>query len=210
MKKIMQLDSTTRNKNSKSNENNRLFIETNLVESSKFPSTKDSFSNKLEQFQLLGFFRLTEFRLLSKSYKKRINLVISFNYERFDMIWSRIQKRKHYSKITDELKRLVFNWMNGHPCIINISLVNDTLLLKKPYNTKEKFRIAKKIREISIREMHIDLISNSNINFPQVYEENDKVLISDAALISIIPPNIKKYLINRRKCVFIRFLLRKN
>ena len=71
-------------------------------------------------------------------------------------------------------------------------MFNDTLLLKNRNNPTVNFRVPKLIREISIREPHNYLVSKSSLGVPEVYDDKGKVLISDTAFRSLIPPNIKK------------------
>ena len=69
-----------------------------------------------------------------------------------------------------------------------------------------KIRVPKLLREISIRELHNDLLSKTSSGLKEVYDENDKVIISDTALRSLIPPNIKRCQTNTKKCVAVRFV----
>ena len=191
-KNIIQLASTTSNKNGKLNDDRRSFIESNIIAISRNASEYSRYPSLTKQVKSIGLPRSTGLRLLSQSYKKRNFLENNLTSDNREVLWSSVKKRSKYSKISDDLKKRVVNWLTDHPRIIQSPLANDVLLIKNPENPKQKIPVPKLLREISIRELHNDLISKTSSGLKEVYDDNDKVIISDTALRSLIPPNIKK------------------
>ena len=78
-KNIIQLASTTSNKNGKLNDDRRSFIECNIIDISRNASPFSKYPSLTKQVKSIGLARLTGLRLLSNSYKKRNFLEIIYH-----------------------------------------------------------------------------------------------------------------------------------
>ena len=64
-------------------------------------------------------------------------------------------------------------------------------MIKNPNDDTQTIRVAKYLRQISIRELHNDLTSETEVGLPDVYDSNKNLLVSDTCFRSLIPPNVK-------------------
>ena len=96
--------------------------------------------------------------------------------------------------MTPELNEHLYEWMGNNPQVVNSPISNDAYLVPDHKQSVEKVRVSKLYLQISIREIHNDLISESRTY--QLKEEVDEItekpLISDTALCEIIPKNVRK------------------
>ena len=138
-KNMIQLASTTSNKNGKLNEDRISFIKSNIIAISRNSSSISRYPSLTKQVKSIGLARSTGLRLLSNSYKKRNFLENNISSDSLELLWSSVQKRRKYSKIFNYSKKLVLNWLTDHPRIIQSLLANDVLLMKNPDNPEEKF-----------------------------------------------------------------------
>ena len=51
--------------------------------------------------------------------------------------------------------------------------------------------VGKLLRQVSIRELHNDLVSRGNKGLPELWNNNNNLLVSDTSFRSLIPPHIK-------------------
>ena len=108
-KNMIQLASTTSNKNGKLTEDRRSFIESNIIAISRNSSSISRCPSLTKQVKSIGLARSTGLRLLSNSYKKRKFLENNISSVSREVLWSSVQKRRTYSKISNDLKKLLFN-----------------------------------------------------------------------------------------------------
>ena len=101
--------------------------------------------------------------------------------------------REKYQKVSEPIRRKLYDWIINHQCIFPSPSMNDTLLIQNRDNPLEKIRVPKLLRSCSMRELHNDLLAESSEGFPDAYSTDGKVIISDTALRALMPPNIKKY-----------------
>jgi hypothetical protein len=139
-----------------------------------------------------GFSESTAKRLLTAASEKRKKLS-----EREEGVsWSRVQRRKGHSKVSKELRAELHEWVLAHPRIVASPISNDTLLVKNK-ETGKKERVGKLLREISIRELHNDLIRKGTeggglvAGLASARDATGKVLISDTALRYLLPVQLK-------------------
>ena len=74
--------------------------------------------------------------------------------------WSSVEARKGHSRITKAVKEALHGWVLDHPRVVDSPLTNDTLLVLNEA-TGKKERVGKLLLEISVRELHNDLISRT-------------------------------------------------
>ena len=112
--------------------------------------------------------------------------------------WSQVRRRRGHSKITPEIRVLLHEWVLSHPRVVNSPIANETLLVKDR-DTGKKERVGKLLLEITIRELHNDLIElpieqgGAGGGLASARDERTgKVIISDTALRYLLPPQLKK------------------
>ena len=118
-----------------------------------------------------------------------------------------MKHRKKYQKVSEPIRRKLYDWIINHHCIIPSPSMDDTLLIQNRNNPLEKIRVPKLLITCSMRELHNDLVAKSSEGFPDAYDAKGNILISDTALRALMPPNIKNLPIDTKrhvdaKCVF--------
>ena len=89
---------------------------------------------------------------------------------------------------------MIQKWIIKHPSVVVSPIVKDTILVRDKLTGKQNQRVGKYLIQISIRELHNDLIkSKSEGGLNEVWNEN-KLLVSDTGLRYIIPVNVKKFI----------------
>ena len=98
------------------------------------------------------------------------------------------------SKMTPELIYHLNEWIGNHPKMVNSPISNDTLLVPDQERPGKKIRVSKLILQISILEIHNDLIFEIRIYKLEeaIDETTEKPLISDKYLRALIPKNVRK------------------
>jgi hypothetical protein len=111
--------------------------------------------------------------------------------------WSSVKARKGHSKITEAVRAALLVWVLNHSRVINSPIANETLLVKNEETGKME-RVGKLLLEISVRELHNDLIELPPAEGGKgggLAEARDstsrKVIISDTALRYLLPPQLK-------------------
>ena len=103
-----------------------------------------------------------------------------------------MQSRKGYSKVSRALREKLYDWILKHPEIINSPISNDTILIRNPTNANEKIRVGKLLHNISIQELHNDLMAEPPLGLKEALDQKGNCLISDTSLNSLMSPNVKK------------------
>jgi hypothetical protein len=75
-----------------------------------------------------------------------------------DASWSRVKPWKGFSKITPEIHERLHQWIVDHPQVVQSPITNNTLLLLDR-ESGLTIHVPKLLLEISIRELHNDLIA---------------------------------------------------
>ena len=186
---MMNLASTKNSGKGRVTDDRRSFIELQLVSIAPSPiKTIHSPSiNALIKHNNIP--RSSGYRMINAASTKR-KIIFSGNDESITK-WSSVKKRKNYSKISSELREMVIKWLHNHPHVIPSPIYNDTLLVKNSFDTTNKTRVAKHLHQISIRELHNDLLDKPPTGLSEVYDKNGKPLISDTAFRALLPQNIK-------------------
>lgn len=110
--------------------------------------------------------------------------------------WSQVKARRGHSKITAAIRAELHEWVLNHPRVVNSPIGNDTLLVDNR-ETGKKERVGKLLLEISIRELHNDLIElpvdkgGAGGGLPSARDaRTDRIIISDTALRYLLPPQL--------------------
>ena len=67
-------------------------------------------------------------------------------------------------------------------------------------------RVGKLLRQVSIRELHNDLLSRGNTGLPEVWDKNNNLLVSDTSFRSLILPHIIYMTPKYKKCVAVKYV----
>ena len=192
IKEIIELALKTNHIKGRANDDQRSFIESILVACA---SSLNSNKNHPSQKAIIKHFNLpntTGKRKLKEAKKKRQFLCSSKN-KNAQILWAHVKKREKYQKVSEPIRRKLYDWIINHHSIIPSPSMNDTLLIQNRNNPLEKIRVPKLLRNCSMRELHNDLIAKSPEGFPDAYDADGNILISDTALRALMPPNIKKF-----------------
>jgi hypothetical protein len=136
---------------------------------------------------MLGIPTTTARRLIYRASVKRKRLI---NQEQ-GVSWAVTKKRKGYSKITVEIREKLHHWIMNHPHVIDSPISNDTVLILNP-DTNLKERVGKLLCEVSIRELHNDLIEEEvNGGLKEARGVSGEVIISDSALRYLLPVQMR-------------------
>ena len=74
----------------------------------------------------------------------------------------------------------------------SITNFNDCLKLLLDYQTETKL-VPNFLHQVSVRELHNSLVSDPNdVGIKDARDEDDKIVISDSTLHSLLPPQLKK------------------
>ena len=95
--------------------------------------------------------------------------------------------------INDSLKILIQNWIIQHPSIVASPIAKDTILVRDKLTGRKDQRVGKYLIQISIRELHNDLIKSKNEGSLEEVWNGKKLLVCDTGLRYIIPSNVKKF-----------------
>ena len=70
------------------------------------------------------------------------------------------KKRKGNSKINDQIKKSLYNWIMHHPQVVQSPIVNDCLKVIIDGHTEPQL-VPKLLLHVSIRELHKNLVSDT-------------------------------------------------
>ena len=99
-----------------------------------------------------------------------------------------------YSTQQNSINLVLFEWIVNHPHVISSPIHSDTVLVKvqRPNGDIVKERVGKLLLEISIRELHQDMMKPPPTGLHQVYcKVTNKCIVSESYLRNIIPPQLR-------------------
>ena len=97
-------------------------------------------------------------------------------------------KRKGNSKINEELRKSLYNWIIHHPQVMRSPISNDCLKVRIDGPTEPQL-VPKFLLHVSIRELLNDLVSaTKDGGLKESRDEDDNINISDSKLYSLLPP----------------------
>ena len=104
--------------------------------------------------------------------------------------WALKQKQKGHSKISEEIKKYLYNWVIHHPQVVQSPIANDFLKVKI-YGYTEPQIVPKLLLQVSVRELHNNLVSDTKDGgLKEARYEDDNIIISDSTLRSLLPPQL--------------------
>ena len=102
------------------------------------------------------------------------------------------QKRKGNSKIDEQIKKSLYNWIMHHPQVVQSQIVNDCMKVKIDGYTETQL-VPKLLLQVSIREPHNNLVSDKIYGgIKEARDEDDNIIINDYTLSSLLSPQFKK------------------
>ena len=94
--------------------------------------------------------------------------------------------------INDSLKILIQNRIIKYPSVVASPIAKDTILVRDMISGNKDRREGKYLIQISIRELHNNLIKSKNEGGLEEVWNGKKLLVSDTGLRYMIPTNVKK------------------
>jgi hypothetical protein len=137
----------------------------------------------------LGFERTGASRLLFSQASSRRTRIRELQATEDD--WStRRKKPKQLLKVNENLRKLLDNWIRNHDMVVESPIKDETLLVLNP-STGIKERKAKLLLCVPVRELHNDLVKEPPIGLAEAKDANNKCVISDTMLRSLLPAELK-------------------
>ena len=133
----------------------RSFVETNIVAGIGSPDKDGKFSRRF-MVKTMGLSKTTGFRLFKNAQEKRGKI----KKEEEAMSWVTVKKRKGFKKVSEELRKKLHDWFIKHPQVVASPFANDTLKIPDPENPNKKIKAGKLLLQVSMRELHNDLLSD--------------------------------------------------
>ncbi len=206
-KRLFETAFSTEKKQGRSTDDKRSFLEANLVACANSPDAEDKpVPKKIARIESLGLSRSTGYRLLKKADAKRKHIRQSV----INISWSNVRKRKGYTKVDANRRQKLNEWVLNHHMLVPSPNSSDTLLIRDPEDRSIKTRTSKLYLQISMRELHNDLLSDPPLGLPEALDANGEPLISDTALRALLPPQVRsmtkkhKQMCGCEVCVIIR------
>ena len=75
--------------------------------------------------------------------------------------WALKQKRKLNSKIDEQIKKSLYNWIMNHTKVVQSPIVNDSVKVKNDDHTETQL-IPKLLLQVSVRELPNNLVSDTD------------------------------------------------
>jgi hypothetical protein len=187
--KMIARASTTGKKHGRAKDDKRLFRESVAVGIAESPGVRCAKMPSIrEQTKLLGMNYSSGRRFLRNGKAKRQLLTQGEK----DASWSRVKPRRGFTKITPEIREKLNHWILAHPQVVQSPITSDTLLLPDR-ETGLTICVPKLLLEISIRELHNDLIAPPKSGgLAEARDAEGHVIISDSVLRCLLPPQLRK------------------
>ena len=92
------------------------------------------------------------------------------------------QKQKGDSKIDEQIKKSLYNWISPHPQVVQSPIGNDCLKVKIDGHTEPQL-VPKLLFQVSVREIHNNLVSSTIYSgLKEARYEDDNIIISYSTL----------------------------
>ena len=115
--------------------------------------------------------------------------------------WALKQRRKRNSKIDEQIRKSLYNWIIHHPQFVQSPIINDCRKVKIDVHTEPKL-VPKLLLQVSLREIHNNLVSSTiDVGLKEASDEDDNIIIIDSALRSLFPTQLKNFHQDARLCV---------
>ena len=92
----------------------------------------------------------------------------------------------------EDYKRNLYTWITCHPQVVQSPISNDCLKVVLDDHTEPQL-VPKLLLQVSVRELHNSLVSDTNdCGLKDARDEDGKIIISDSTLRALLPPQLKK------------------
>ena len=106
-----------------------------------------------------------------------------------NLVFLQVVKAKQWRKISPEVRQKSHDYIRGQPDVIVSLIKGDTVSIPDPADITKNIKVPKRLRTISIRQLHYDLIKN----VPKCMSSTTgKPMLSDTNLKANMPPDLKK------------------
>ena len=188
MSKVISRATKTTSLNGRTNDDKRSLVEsvvTSTMEPRGAQERGKSNPTKVALAKVLGINCQTYRRIVNKVQCKCDALEIGDE----STVYSQVIKRKSWTKISEELKQNVYNYIrNEHPHVVRSPLANDMVTVKDPEDCTKFIKVPKLLLQVSIRELHTDVIENVE----GATDPAGNPVISDTKLREILSPEVKR------------------
>ena len=100
------------------------------------------------------------------------------------------QNRKGDSKINEQIKKSLYNWIMHHPQVVQSPISNNCLKVKIDGYTEPQM-FPKLLLRVSVRELYNNLVSATKYSgLTEARDGDDNIIISDSTLRSLLTPAI--------------------
>ena len=165
---------------------------TRIVEREKKDSTRSLNQKMLSEALKVPLSTL--YRNSDVAVKKRCDMKCLDNM----VTWASIPKRKGYTKITPTVKKALIEWIENHDNIKHSSSTKEVIKVKLD-GQSEKIPMQKLYMQISVKELHADMLKPSHEGgFSMAKDSEGKPIISQSMLHTLIPPYIKPMSMQKR------------
>ena len=193
IKLVLKLSTATTHTFGRASDDMRSIVQTIVLAMLPSPGSANTFSTR-EIANFIGLPKTTYLRCVKAVTVKRAVLE-GIHVPQEPFIFSQVVRRKGWRKVDAKLKETTYDFIYRHPNIIASPIAGDTVTVPDPADSNRKIKVQKMLRQISIRELHNDLIKNV-----PACTKNGRVLLSNTYLLVILPPEVKKYLTAIKKC----------
>ena len=102
--------------------------------------------------------------------------------------WALKRNLKGYSKINDQIKNYLYNWIMHHLQVLQSPISNDCLKVKIDGHIEPQL-VPKLLLRVSVRELHNNLVSDKdNGGLKEARDVENNIIISDSTSRSLLPP----------------------
>ena len=164
---------------------------TSMNSPSNAPSPRTSYGYNKKLADTLGIPYSSFKRKVLQASNLRGNIIKKLNFDS----WNAMEKKQQCNKVSDEIKADLHQWIRNHPNVVSSPSVKDVIHVKvtKDDGTTEKKKMSKLLLQVSICELHDDLMKAEHEGgFKYRFDKNNKPLISDTALRNLLPPELRK------------------
>jgi hypothetical protein len=189
-KKMLSRALTTAQKQGWAPDDNQSFAESLPVAVAPSPDRAGDTKKPSQRSQIesLGLSHAAGRRLLKSAANERKRLT----EKEEGVLWSSVKRRKGRSKVGPESRKESPDWIMNHENVVASPIAKDTLLVLNK-EAGEKERAGKLPLETSVRKLH-NLLAGpvEDGGLASARDANGNVLISDAALRCLLPPQLRK------------------
>jgi hypothetical protein len=189
MKSLIQKALETDRRKGRANDDKRGFIQSIILAVAGTPTTNKKKNPSYKKcFDLLGIPSTSGYRITKTQQQKRADIMAGLDV----VEWSKVKSCKSFwTKVPQETRNMILDWIYKHPDAIHSPLHDDTLLVPDPTDATKKVRKNKVLLQVSVRELHNDLYCPTIGLGDADKDKNGDNLISDTMMRALLPPELR-------------------